>query len=95
MGARILRDYRCTACDAVTEHWGSTEEIASLACPECGNAELVYVIKVAPKLDYTRMATDGTSSDACNTAISKWDKMRRQKMAIERKLNNFHGPEAE
>jgi hypothetical protein len=48
----------------------------------------------APHLDVIGMAANGeASSDAMNTAIGKWDKMRRQKMRIEQRNLERHGTE--
>jgi len=43
-------------------------------------------------LDVIGMATDGVqSSDGMNTAIDKWDKMRRKQMLIEKRNMRNHG----
>ena len=87
----IISDYRCTVCDTVSEHFAKPEEVASLLCPNCGNAALRRMIG-APKLDYTSMVTNGeSSSDSMNTCIDKWEKMREQKARIEKRNLERHG----
>ena len=87
----VLRDYRCTECATVSEHWDNTDELAPRRCPDCGGSKLTSMIG-APNLAYTDMACNGeASSDAMNTAISKWDKMRRQRMRTEKRNLERHG----
>jgi len=89
--SRLINDYHCLDCLTVTEHWVNKEEEATLTCPECSGSQMTKIIG-APKLCYTEMAT-GNSSDGMNKAIDKWDKMRRQKMRIEKRIEERHGPQ--
>ncbi len=88
--ARLINDYHCTSCGTVTEHWINREEEATLTCPECGNSTMKRMI-CAPRLAYTDMAC---GSGSMPTAIDKWDKMRRQKMIIEKRTMERHGSES-
>lgn len=88
---RIIRDYRCGDCNAVSEHWASTEELASLVCSRCGSSAITAMIS-ASHLDYTSMVASGeSSSDGMTSSIDKWDKMRRQKLTIETRNLERHG----
>jgi DNA-directed RNA polymerase subunit RPC12/RpoP len=88
---RIIRDYRCGNCDAVSEHWASAEELAALRCPDCGSSALVAMIAAA-HLNYTSMVASGeSSSDGMTSSIDKWDKMRRQKLKTEQRNLDRHG----
>lgn len=88
---RIVTDCRCSSCDAVTEHWVTREEIATLSCPVCGGSALVRMIG-APHLGYIVTAANGeASSDAMTTSVDKWVKMRDQKAKIEKRNLERHG----
>jgi hypothetical protein len=89
--SRIIRDVRCSECDAVTEHWVNKQELALLDCPECGCSDVTAIIGT-PKPFYTGMAANGeSSSDAMGTAVDKWAKMRAQKQRIEQRNLERHG----
>ena len=88
--SRIIRDCQCGHCNAVTEHWVNSEELAVLDCPECGNAEMVALIG-SPKIGYTRMATSGDRTSDSLKAVDKWQKGRAQKQAIEKRNLERHG----
>jgi predicted RNA-binding Zn-ribbon protein involved in translation (DUF1610 family) len=89
----IVNDCRCTVCDTVTEILAKRDELATLPCPNCGNAALRRMIG-APKLGYTAMVTNGeSSSDSMNTSIDRWQKMRDQKAKIEARNMDRHGTE--
>ena len=67
------------------------EEIAVLPCPACQDSALVRMIG-APKLGYTSMVANGeASSDAMNTSVEKWAKMRDQHAKIEQRNLERHG----
>lgn len=87
----LIVDFRCAVCDTVTEHLVKQSEDANPPCPECGSAVTKRLIG-APKLAYTRMAADGSSSsDGMTTAIDRWVKGREQKKAIEKRNMERHG----
>ena len=87
----VLRDYRCTDCDTVTEHMVKPEEVATLPCPKCGHTALVGLIG-ATHIATIRIATDGkASSDGMTTSIDKWTKMRAQQTRIEKRNLERHG----
>lgn len=88
---KIIRDYRCGTCNAVSEHWASAEEVASLECPSCGSSVLTPMI-AAPHFGIIDSIASGVaSSDGLTTAIDRWDKMRRQKLKIEQRNLERHG----
>lgn len=90
---RIIRDYRCTSCDSISEHWVNEAELAALPCPECGETSLKPMIG-APKIATIMIATDGkASSDGMTTSIDKWHRMRAQKAKIEKRNLERHGTE--
>lgn len=87
----VLRDYRCTDCDTVSEHMVKPEEVATLPCPKCGYTALVGLIGAA-HISYIKIATDGkSSSDSMRTSIDKWAKMRTQQTKIEKRNLERHG----
>ena len=89
--SRIIRDFRCGDCDSITEHWVNKQEIASLTCPDCGSPAMNAIIG-APHIDYIGSVANGeSSSDAMNTSIDKWQKMRAQKQRIEKRNFERHG----
>ena len=89
--ARIIRDVRCGACAAVTEHWVNKQELASLSCPECGSSDITPMIGT-PHMNYSATVASGeSSSDAMQTSIDKWQKMRDQKQRIEKRNLERHG----
>lgn len=86
-----LFDFRCQVCDHVFEAWDNSDRTANPACPECGHKESKRQIST-PRLDYSRMVTDGKhSSDGMTTAIDKWEQGRREKMKIEKRNQENHG----
>ena len=75
----------------MTELWATKEEVAIHPCPKCHHATLVPIIG-APKINYTMSVANGeASSDAMNTSIDKWQKMRDQKQRIEKRNFERHG----
>jgi putative FmdB family regulatory protein len=89
--SRITRDYRCNDCDAVSEHWASAEEIATLECPGCGGSALVAMIG-APMLGFTNSVANGeASSDGMTSSIDRWDRARAQKLKTEKRNLERHG----
>ena len=80
-----IYDFKCNECDNVTEHIVRMS-VESLPCPDCG-ADTVRLIG-CPNLSISNLAA---GASATVDSIDKWDKMRKQKMAIEQKNQDNHG----
>jgi putative FmdB family regulatory protein len=92
MSKWVLFDFRCRSCGHEFEHLvkqGGAGE--PQPCPECQAVAGERQVSV-PHFDTIGMATDGRkSSDAMTSTIDKWEKMRRQRMTIEKRNMERHG----
>ena len=89
--SRVIRDYRCGHCDAVTEHWVNKEELAVLTCPECGNSAMKAMIGTT-HFGFTNTVANGeASSDAMTSSIDRWERARKQKQKTEQRNLERHG----
>lgn len=86
-----LFNFRCDGCDHRFESWDTIERTAKPSCPECQAPDTTRLISKL-RLDYTRMATSGKSSDdGLTTSIEKWAKRRADQVKIEERNMRNHG----
>ena len=76
---RVLNDFWCHICGTEEEHF-LENDVNLTTCQKCGGVARKVISPIAFQLE-------GTSGDF-PTAADRWVKMREQKMAQERKLEN-------
>jgi putative FmdB family regulatory protein len=92
MAKWIMFDFRCADCGEEFEALDKQEPVGEpTPCPRCLSTATSRLIST-PHFNTIGMATDSkSSSDALNTTIDRWAKMRRQKMTIEKRSLERHG----
>lgn len=80
----LLYDFQCPACGTVTEGFAKSNETEkTIECGNCGNPAKRIISPVRCKLEGVTGAFPG--------AYAKWDKVRQQKLAQEKKQAAEHG----
>jgi len=69
---KVLNDYKCTACEQITEHL-EKPEIQYTTCPICGEPAVKLI--PAPHFDYLHMGRDPYGLP---TAGDKWANMHKK-----------------
>ena len=80
-----IYDFKCNECDAVHEHFAGMDEKIGV-CDTCGEPTTRLI--GCPNLSISSLAK---GDSATPDSIDKWEKMRKQKMAIESKNQENHG----
>ena len=80
-----IYDFKCDECGRVDEHLVKLS-VKNMECPECG-ANMSRQIGI-PNFSTSSLAT---GESATPDSIDRWEKMRKQKMAIEKKNQENHG----
>lgn len=81
----MFYDFHCTACNLTFEDFVNTEN-HSTECPEC--KATAQRILSAVRIDRTRIAT---TANASPESIKHFDRIHRQRKAIEDKTFKEHG----
>lgn len=84
MPLRIF-EFRCSECDAITDELVSPD-IHEVSCAACGGSAKRIISAV--RIDWQAFVHGPNASEP---AISKWDKMRKQKLDIENRKIERNG----
>ena len=83
--SRMIFEFRCSACDAITDELVQPE-VHEIPCSACG-APAKRIIS-AVRIDWQSFVH---GPNATTGAIDKWDRMRKQKVGIEKRNMERHG----